>query len=271
RDSILTVGYSYHLLDDRENYSDEYDQHTPYINLTYRFHPQWLASVFYEYSKADYDDAGEEKVQDTGATLAYDVTLKDRLSASYGYQKTEYDAAGRVDYDEQNVDLSWSHNREFGQHMLLTSTLVADFVDRDIDSDERGLSLSLGLTRTIQRGSLSLSGEMGTDERDADGGWDKYQRNFSIAGGLNYQVLEDLTGNINASFEKRYDWDLAGDKSTFDDYGAGAGLTWSFSRWYQLSVTYSYDRLDAKDSLASSYFEHTVMVQLSAAKDLLKW
>lgn len=271
RDSILTIGYSYHLFDDRENYYDEYDEHAPYINISYRFHPQWLASVFYEYSKADYDDAGEEEVQSTGASLAYDLTLNDQLSASYGYEKTKYDAPGRIEFDEQNVELSWGHNQEFGQHLVLTSTLMGDYIDRDIDFDERGVSGSISLTRTIQRGSLFISGNIAMDERDADDGWDKYQRSGALAGGLTYQIFEDLTGSLNASFEKRYDWDLTNNKSTFDDYGAGAGLSWSFSRWYMLSLNYTYDRLDAKDTLVSGYYEHTVMLQLSAAKELLKW
>jgi len=271
RESILEIGYAFTVFDDRENYYDEYDEHAPYIRLSYRFAPLWLVSGFYEFTKGDYDDAGKEEVQGTGASLAYDLTLNDQLSATYGYEKTDYDAADRIDYDEQTAEMSWVHNQDFGQHLLLTSILMADYADRDIDFDERGLSLSLGLTRAMQRGSLSLGGDLGLDERDADDGWDKYHRNWSFSAGLSCQIIENLLGNLSADYEKRYDWNLAGDKSVFDDYGAGAGVTWSFSRWYTLSLNYTYDRLESSDSFVSGYHEHTVMMQLSAAKDLLKW
>jgi hypothetical protein len=271
RDSILEIGYAFTVFDDREDYYDEYDKHNPYLNLSYRFHPQWLISGNYAFTKTDYDEAGKQEVQDAGVNLAYDLTLKDQFSLTYDYQNTDYDEDDRIDYNEQNVGLSWDHNQELGQHLLLTSTLMADYVDRDIDFDERGLSLSLGLTRAIQRGSLSLGGDIGIDERDADDGWDKYHRNWSFSAGLSYQIIENLLGNLSADYEKRYDWNLAGDKSIFDDYGAGAGVTWSFSRWYTLSLNYTYDRLESSEPFVSGYHEHTVMMQLSAAKDLFKW
>ena len=269
RDSIVEVGWRYFVLDDREGYAEDYTDNSPYVSLSYRFNPEWQGLVRYELTETENEYTDDETRNNTELGLEHNLTTADLLRVNYQYEAIRYDEA-RSDWNEQRMELGWDH--QFGPHFVLNTSLETNYRDYDELDDERGIDLTLGVIRTFQRGTTSLNGNVVFDERNDSGNWDKYRRSMRLRGAASYQLLEDLTGNVNVSYEKRYDWLLVGsDKATYDDYEAGAGLSWSFDQWYALSLNYMYERLDADNSAVSDYFEHTVMLRLTAAKDLLKW
>jgi hypothetical protein len=269
RDSIVEVGWRYFVRDDREGYAEDYAENSPYVSLTYRFNSEWRGLMRYELTETDNEDTDDETRNMTELGLEHNLTTADLLRVNYQYESIAYDE-DRDDWNEQIIEFGWDH--QFGPHMALNTALETNYRDLDELSDERGVELSLGVSRTFQRGSASVEGNMAFDERKDSGDWDKYRREMRIRGVGSYQLLEDLTGNVNFSYEKRYDWLGTGsEKATYDDYEAGAGLSWSFGQWYALSLNYMYERLDADNSAVSDYFEHTVMLRLTASKDLLKW
>ena len=269
RDSILEVGWSYYLLDDRDDYLEDYDEHSPYVSMSYRFHPEWRGLARYELTRTNNDVTDDERRHNTELGLEHNLTNADLLTANYLYESVDYDE-DRDDWNEQTMGLGWDHN--FGPHLLLNTTLEVNYLGRDRFNDERGITPGVGLTRTYQRGSVSLNGDIAFDERKVSGDWDKYRRDINLIARADYQLMENLRGNININYERRYFYPLIiTDKEKYDDYEAGAGLAWTLGRWYVLSLNYTYDRLTAKDSPVTDYYEHTVMLQLTAAKDLLKW
>ena len=268
-DSIVEVGWRYFVLDDREGYAEDYTENSPYVSLSYRFNPEWRGLARYEFTQIDNEDTDDETRNITEFGLEHNLTTADLLTVSYQYESINYDE-DRDDWNEQIMEFGWDHH--FGPHLALNTSLETNYLYRDEFDDERGVGLTVGLGRTFQRGSASVNGDISFDERKDSGDWDKFRREMRLRGSASYQLLEDLTGSVNISYEKRYDWLTAGsDKATYDDYEAGAGLSWSFGQWYALSLNYTYERLDADNSAVSDYYEHTVMLRLTAAKDLLRW
>ena len=269
RDSAIEVGWRYFVLDDREGYAEDYAENSPFLSLSYRFNPEWRGVARYELTQTDNENTDDATRNNAEFAIEHNLTNADLLTVSYQHENINYDE-NRSDWSDKVMGLGWDHL--FGPQMSLSTSLATNYRNLDTLDDERGLELTLGLNRTFQRGSASLNGNISFDERKDSGDWDKYRRSMRLRGAASYQLLEDLTGNVNVSYEKRYDWLLTGsDKAAYDDYEAGAGLSWSFGQWYALSLNYTYERLDADNSVVSDYDEHTVMFQLSAAKDLLKW
>jgi hypothetical protein len=123
----------------------------------------------------------------------------------------------------------------------------------------------------LQRGSISLGagGSFGQQKRDET--WEDLRRNWSVDGAITYALQENVTATFDLAYEKRYLWPEIGVKSDFDDYEAGVALTYSFLRWFALTCRYTYTKLESNDSIVSGYDEHLVMVELSAARELLRW
>lgn len=279
RDSIISLGYRYFVNDDRTSglegvargggYFDEYDEHSPYVGLSYRFNPQWAASIHYQFTKAQHDVASDLTENDTLLNLDYTVSQTDRFSASYGWITSRYTGL-QDDMDEQTAMLAWNH--DFNPRLRLTTSLDGSYLAReDLSGDEREFGLDVGLSRLLQRGSLAIRAEATMAEAKEEGSWDDLRQSWGLDGAITWNLRENLTGSVTAAYEKRYQWQLVGDKATYDDYEAGIGLSYTFWRWFSLSCRYTYSTLDSSTDLIPDYHEHLVVVSLSAAKELMRW
>lgn len=282
KDSIIGLGYRYFINDNRtpwdyanNNNTDEdgggyedYFEHSPYVSLSYRFNPQWRASVNYQFTKGQHETASDLKEHDTLFALDYTLSQQDQLIGTYGYTTSNF-VGDQEDLVEQTGSLGWNH--EFTPQLRLATSVDGSYLTREYYEDEREIGLDVGLTRLLQRGSISIGTGVTTADAKTDGSWEDLRESWSVDGAMTYALLEDLTGTINASYEKRDSWqDIAG-KTTFDDYEAGVALTYSFMRWFALSCRYSYSMLESDSDLISDYHEHLIVVELSAAKELMRW
>jgi hypothetical protein len=268
RDSLLTLGYRYFANDDRSASISEYYEHSPSVGLTYRFNPQWLAGVSHAFTKGQYDTANDLTENDTLFTVGYTVSPTDQLTASYGYDSTNFQGTSE-DIVDQTGELGWDH--DFNVNTRLNTTLSENYLTREFAGDENEFGLDVGVTRRLQRGSVSLGagGSLGQQKRDAT--WEDLRRTWSVDGAITYALQENVTTTFDLAYEKRYLWPETGGKSDFDDYEAGVALTYSFMRWFALTCRYTFIRLESNDSIVSGYDEHLVMVELSAARELLRW
>jgi hypothetical protein len=268
RDSLLTLGYRYFANDDRSASISEYYEHSPSVGLTYRFNPQWLAGVSHAFTKGQYDTANDLTENDTLFTVAYTVSPTDQLTGSYGYDSTNFQGTSE-DIVDQTAELGWDH--DVNVNTRLTTTLSENYLTREYSGDENELGLDVGVTRRLQRGSVSLGagGSFGQQKREES--WEKLRREWSVDGAITYALQENVTATFDLAYEKRYLWPEIGVKSDFDDYEAGVALTYSFLRWFALTCRYTFTKLESNDSIVSGYDEHLVMVELSAARELLRW
>ncbi|MBI4792024.1 MAG: hypothetical protein HY789_04665 [Deltaproteobacteria bacterium] len=268
RDSLLTLGYRYFANDDRSASISEYYEHSPSVGLTYRFNPQWLAGVSHAFTKGQYDSANDLTENDTLFTVAYTMSPTDQLTGSYEYDSTNFQGTSE-DIVDQAGELGWDH--DFNVNTRLSTTLSENYLTREFAGDENELGLDVGVTRRLQRGSVSLGagGSFGQQKRDES--WKKLRRDWSVDGAITYALQENVTGTFDLAYEKRYLWPETGGESAFDDYEAGVAVTYSFLRWFAFTCRYTFIRLESNDSIVSGYDEHLVMVELSAARELLRW
>lgn len=265
---VLIIGYRYGMVDDRSANISESDEHSSYISLSYRFNPRWLGSCSYDFTNTRYDNDGDRRQHDTTLGLEHNLTLADVLAASFAYGNSIYDGS-QGDFVRQSSSVSWNH--AFSPLLEMTVSLGGDFLHRDDSADERGADLGLAFNGSLAGGTYSLGGDLEFDERKEAGDWDQARRNWSVAAGINYSLFEDITADLNISFAKRYEWTGAGVKESFDDYGLGAGVSWQINRWLSLTGDYTYSRLDTTDGTVDDFYEHQVVVGLSAGKELFKW
>lgn len=279
RDSLLTLGYRYFANDDRSSGISEYNgdrssgiseyyEHSPSVGLSYRFNPQWLASVSYAFTKGQYDTANDLNEHDTIFIVDYSLSPADQLTASYEYDTTNFQGTGE-DLVDQTGELGWNH--DLTANTRLTTTLSENYLSREYTGDETEAGLDFGISRRLQRGSITLGAGGLFGQQKRDGSWEDLRENWSVNGAITYALLEDVTGTFNLAYEKRYLWPETGSKEDFDDYEAGASVTYSFMRWFALTCRYTYNKLESNNIVVSGYDEHLIMVELSASKELLRW
>lgn len=268
RDSLLTLGYRYFANDDRSANISEYYEHSPSVGLSYRFNQQWLASVNHEFTKGQYDTANDLKENDTLFAVDYTLSPTDQLTASYEYDTTNFLGTSE-DILDQTGELGWNH--DLTANTRLTTTLSENYLSREYNGDETEAGLDLGISRSLQRGSISLGTGYLYAQQKTDGSWDDLRENWTLDGGITYNLRKDVTGTFNLAYEKRYLWPTTGSKETFNDYTAEVALIYSFWRWFAVTCRYAYNQLDSQDSIVSDYKEHRVMIELSATKELLRW
>ena len=275
RDSSIRLGYAYSMLDNRSAEMSESYEHRPSVGLSYRFNPKWMASVDYEFTRSQYDLENDFTGNDTRVSVDYTLSASDRFSFSYGYSKSSYDGDG-TDYNDQTGGLSWSH--DFSNHLHLTSTVDANYLDREMGGDEAGGGISAHLTWDLPRGSVSVGAGLDSVEIKQNGSWEDVRESWTVDGAVSYELLQDLAATFDLSYEKRHEWSLLTDEGTlpaddptFDDYGAGISLSYTFFRWYTVSLDYGFHKLVTHSSPVDDYQEHTVMLTFVASKDLFRW
>lgn len=268
RDSFLTLGYRYFANDDRSAAISEYYEHSPSVGLAYRFNPQWLASVSYEFTKGQYDTEDDLDEHDTLFTVDYTLSPTDQLTASYEYDTTDFQGTGE-DIVDQTGELGWNH--DLTANTRLTTTVSENYLSREYYGDETEAGLDFGISRRLQRGSITLGAGGLFGRQKSDDSWEDLRETWSLDSAITYALLEDVTGIFDLAYEKRYLWPETGGKDDFDEYEAGASVTYSFMRWFALTCRYTYTKLESNNNIVSGYDEHLVMVELSASKELLRW
>ncbi|MCB2183532.1 MAG: outer membrane beta-barrel protein [Desulfobulbaceae bacterium] len=267
-DSMLSFGYSYSTNDDRSADITEFDEHTPYVNISYRFNPRWLASVNYEFNRSLFDRSNNSRSNDTVCSLNYTLDQSDRLSLTYGYNTTSYEGDSE-DIIDQTATFGWSH--DFSSHTHMNASLGGNYLAREYTGDENGLEFTFGVRSAIQRGEISLGASGSMDQLKEGDSWEDVRESWSLDGGINYELMQYLNGSLNASYEKRYDWSTAGSKASYDDYEASASLEYAFSRWVIVTCSYTYNKLASYNSPVEDYDEHRLMLQLAMTKEFFRW
>ena len=268
RDSLLTLGYRYFANDDRSANISEYYEHSPSVGLSYRFNQQWLASVTHEFTKGQYDTANDINENDTLFAVDYTLSPTDQFTASYEYDTTNFQGTSE-DILEQTGELGWNH--DLTAKTRLTTALSENYLAREYNGDETETGLDVGISRSLQKGSIFLGAGYLYGQQKVGGSWEDLRENWTLDGGITYNLRENVTGTFNLAYEKRYLWPGTGGKEDFDDYEAGAALTYSFLRWFALTCRYTFKKLESNNSIVSGYDEHLLAVELSAAKELLRW
>jgi hypothetical protein len=266
-ESKLSMGYG---REDRENDETTLDDsvvQTPFGSLTYWFNVKNGIELTYTYTDVDYSRDNAAPVNDDytghepGLRYIRRFSPHSRGYVGYSYATREFDGITE-DYVVHNGYVGVEHS--FSPQYSISARGGYFVQANDISENQDGPTYSVSLTRTFARGSIVIGGDGGWYEeylvRDvrAASGFTKYYGGYAR---LTYQVLEPV--NFFAGGSYRHDKDEFDLSSDF--VRANGGFTFSFMRWFSLTLSYTFaDRNDDVES--DSYTDNRVTATLTAAK-----
>ena len=271
-DSNVSVGYTLSTLNDHSADIAERTDHQPCFSISYRFNPQWRAELAYEYIASNFKgDQVDERGHDSEFRLDFDLTPHDLLYLSYDFSSLEYRGEGD-DHVEQESGLGWEH--DFDTQTSLNVYLGGSYEKRDISGDERGYEANATFSREMQHARWTLEADGGYDEYKEGGDWDDLRRYVTLRGDLIFDLRENLSSDFSLLYERNISWSGTGGgrtEITDNDYEASLGITYTFLRWYSVSVTYAFHRLNTDGPVRDDYDDHQVFLEFSAMKELFRW
>jgi len=265
--SILTLGYSFASLDNKTGLIADHLEQTPNILVTYQFNQQWRGEVGYELRRTTTDTTEDSTSNFPHMQIDFQVSPVNLLFWNYNYQLITYDGV-LGDTTDQGSHLGWRHG--FDQRTTLTTTLGASYRGLELGADEREYSLDLGLSRTLDRGTIALTGRGLTAVANTAGSWDKSRRSWEVGSNCTYQLRQDLSSTGRLSYGQWDSWAIGLDDN-YDRLQLGVGLSYGFKRWFTLSLNYDYNLFDTGSITLDDYTEHLVSIRLAAAKELWRW
>ncbi len=267
RDSILSFGYIHNILDNESLTSSDYVRHNPFVELSYRFSPQWSILTTYNYINGNFDFEDDLETHNPSIRLNYRSNPQNLYFGTYEYNETDYDGTS-VDYEVHIGHLGWEHQIDHQTDLVISAGAA------EIDNpNEQAFSYDALLIKRLQRGVLTIEGSGGIDERqflgENDGDFDDLTKFWSAGSTLTFQLAERISSDMNVVY-RNDEFINRSPVNTEKSFTAGLGLSWNFYRWFTIATRYSYRQVDA-DIASDDYDNHRVYVELSAAKELWRW
>ncbi|MBW2102627.1 MAG: outer membrane beta-barrel protein [Deltaproteobacteria bacterium] len=263
----ITLGYGHAWLKNDDKTVDNGITQTPNASLTYSFNVQNSVTLTYGYTKAEFwRDEGTAGDDYTGhsAGVRYTYRFTKHTSASLGYNFSTRNFDGDTEeYKVHDGSLDFSH--AFSRDFSVSMGAGYFKQDKDVSKDQKGYSYNLDFSKRIERGSLSIGGRGGWDEAYLEAERRGFSKYYSGTASADYQVLEPLKVFAGGS----YRLDRQADGREWKTWSGNCGLSWSFLRWFSLSLTYTYRQRD-DDIDTDDYEVNQVMLTLSGSR-LFRW
>lgn len=269
--SVFSFGYTLSTLNNKSAGLAEYVEHLPHFSLAYRFNQQWNLDFLYEYDLFDYKDVEDERSHNTEFRLNYNINSHDLLYWSYNFSYTDYDDGTADNFNSQDGGLGWEY--DFGSRSHLTAFMGGRYEHREINGDERGYEANATYTRDLRQGNYFFGIEGGFDEYDGSRGWDDLREYLTLNAGINYELFQDVNVDSQFIYERNINWErtVAHTKTIDNDYDAGMGLTYTFMRWYSVSLRYNYHVFNTDGQYRDDFDDHQIFLELTVARDIFHW
>ena len=277
--SSANIGYQYYILDNKDATDADFTKHSPHMSVMHHINQQWDTQIAYRFTQGDFDDieplTGSSSTSDTSEDLTtnatdlylyYNITPMTRVFGHYGYSETDYDGI-KEDYDSHTLSAGATH--QVSPAISLGGEAGASLLQRE-SGDTNAMYLRVSLNKAWERSSWALSADSGLDEQQFSGvdnqGLSRY---WMIRNTFNHAFTKDITGMASLSYrDDTYLERVTQEKE--QQLQGDALVAYSFAQWYQISLRYTYINQLA-DLEVNEYDDHRILLQLSAAKDLLKW
>ncbi|MBM9538161.1 hypothetical protein [Desulfobulbus alkaliphilus] len=295
----LGGGYSYTVLRNQGDSSgyNEYDKHAFTADFSQGFGPSWrtdlvLGYVLGLYTDEDADTAASPDVQEYNARIGLEHvrSIRDSFPLSYSFSGTAYDGDTRRDSQTHAWSAGWNHAFDPQTRMAIAGG--PSYAKVDGLEGEWGYNAFLALNKSYQYTTYGLVFSKDYQTRNFTGTDESgLTDTYSLQATCTHQYSQALALNLYG----RYTWqssldpqgafriaaiedegglaaedgigDLTYDKNTYE---IGAGLSYSFGRWYTAGVRYSYYVSDG-ELPSDQYNDHQVLVTLSASREFWRW
>ncbi|ADH86430.1 outer membrane beta-barrel protein [Desulfurivibrio alkaliphilus] len=228
---------------------------------------RWQTEVAAGYIRGDFDRADDLETYTGNWQIIHRPSVRNRFTLGYGYNQTNY-REDTPDYRLHSLSSGWTHH--LNPHTSLTLSGGVTRLERRDQASHDHSTYALGLQRQLQRGSLSLSGSRGIDERQFSGGDEgdlvRY-RQVNAAG--RYQLTARLHADLTLS---RRDNDYVDRPLEYREriHEAGFGLNYRLGQNYTIATRYRFRELDTDENLGD-YQVHRWFVELSGTYPLMQW
>lgn len=261
-DNIFSYGYRHSFLENNDTALDDNKVKGPFANMSYWFNVKNGIELDFQHTVAKFsrDDgtaAGDNyRGYDTGVRYIY--RFNPQTSGNMGYNFSNRHFIGVTeDYDVHEGSMGFDHS--FSPDLSLRMN-GGYFVQKNVlTEDEKGYSYNVSLNKNFDRGSFTVGGNGGWSENilEADRqGFTKYQ---GLEIGYQFQIMENLNSYAGGSYRRNKE----PDNSEWKNIRVNYGLTWSFLRWYSLSMDYTCSVRDDDDN-TQDYTDNRVMLIFSA-------
>lgn len=241
--SSILFGYKHSWLENEDVTLDDGTIFDPYVDITYWINIKNGIEFSSSYTVADFsrDDnsmSGDDYSGYNGM-LKYLHHFSQHLTASadYGFNLRNFKGISE-DYFVHEVNIGLSQQLSSTLSFTLSGGYFVQKKDNSDDGD--GYVFDLSLSKSVNRGNLSINLSSGWDESYLESerrGFIKYN---AISSQFDYQVKEKLFNYAGLSY--RHDEDESGRKT--GTIRINYGWRWSFLKDYSVSLDYSCSQLD---------------------------
>ena len=266
-ENIFSLGYHHIMLENEDITIDDGITQEPFVNLTYWFNTKNGMELNSQYIKADFsrddDTLSGDDYTGSDAGVRYLHRFTPHTMGFIGYNLTGRNLEGlSEDYKVHEGIVGFEHSFYQGFSLTFSGGYFVQEIEGIEDSDDvSGYSYDMTLTRTFERGTISIGGQGGYREAYLEAerrGFTRYQGGNA---GFEYQVMERLSNYANGSYTRNKDPDDQEWKTINTNYG----FRWTVLPWLSASLDYSYytrdDEIDVND-----YNRNRVMVIFTAIK-----
>lgn len=296
QESNAGLGYAFRVLrndsNDESGY-DEYDRHEVFGSWAHKVTSDWRTQVNAGYIKGLYDDVLNnpsdlsQDLEEYRADLRVDYIkdAKDQFPLIYGIRGTKYEDL-RQDIWAHELTLGWNHT--FDSRSQFTVGAGPSYIDAEDLDGEWGYNAHMDFTRSYQHGNVKALVNKRYEPRNFTGGGDTGLRDLTDARiDMTYRFTPKLSSNVYVMYRYEdivdpggeYYLSALGDRNPAEEkevgdvtysrehYSAGAGVEYTFLRWFAARLKYVYYKQDG-DLIQDSYTDHRVILMLTASKEL---
>ncbi|MDD5722608.1 MAG: outer membrane beta-barrel protein [Syntrophales bacterium] len=265
-EDLLTAGYRHELLENEDPSLDDTIEHGPYAGLIYWFDVHNGTDLKYRFTRTEFErnDGAPEGDNFDGheVDIRYLYRFNPRTTGyiGYGYTRRDFEKASRKDRQVHEGSVGITHGLSSRTSLSLDTGYYKPN-GYGTENDTGHVSYGATLESKFERGAVSLMGRGGWDEDYLDAEQRDYTRYWTIAGNVDYTVMQNINAYAGASYRKnRYLSDTED-----ETYRGRCGFRMRFLRWYSLGLEYSYlNRMS--DDPGDEYVDNRVMLTLSASR-----
>ncbi|MEI6206632.1 MAG: TIGR03016 family PEP-CTERM system-associated outer membrane protein [Desulfuromonadales bacterium] len=226
----LKSGYRYNNTWYKDPQADNKQDHIGFINSSFELSPTTFLTGDYTFTREIPVRNSSFYRHEAYIGPRYEYAEKSFIYAQGGVISTDYDNGSNTLNPSWNAGIT--HTFDTVTANISTGT---KYSDDPLGTSTLETSYTASLTRTLQRGSLTLQGSY-TEFSDAN---TEKSKNKRYSGGFTsaFELLQDLRGTLGFTYEYYQDLLLNG---TTDKYYVDCGLSYSFGKEWTAGLTYKY-------------------------------
>jgi hypothetical protein len=283
-DSVASLGYTFSTLKNDSLTStayQDYDKHNVSLSASYHYLPDWKVIAGGQYIRGLFSTPTVQTLGTQTDLSQYNGNMSlesyiyrnNVLSLTYGYVGTRYDS-GLNDSDIHNLTAGWK--RDVSKHLNFDVGAGPSYAKPENQEGKWGYNAHAITNYLIEHGKLGLSVDKSFSVDNFSGtSTGGYMDAWTGRGDFNYQLYEDLTCTLFASFQDQDHKDAISSfgAAAYNEkvYSTGVSMKYTFWRWYYTTVGYTFTRQTADNPFISQYDENRVFLTVGAEKEIFRW